>query len=213
MPACRGARATLTAMSSAFWNERYAASELAYGDSPNEFLAACAGRLPRAGRAIDIGAGQGRNALFLASLGLDVLAVDQSEVGMQRARALALERGLKLETIAADLRDFDAAAGAFAVVTSIFVHLPSELRARVHTGVTRWLAPGGVFVLEAYAPAQLERATGGPKDPGMIASLAQIVSELNGLTIEHQAEVVRTVREGSYHSGEACVVQVVGRKP
>lgn len=200
-------------MSSAFWNERYAAEGLAYGDAPNEFLAQMAERLPRKGRAIDIGAGQGRNALFLASLGLDVLAVDQSEVGMRRAGGLASERGLKLSTVAADLRDFDAEAGAFAVVSSIFVHLPAELRALVHARVARWLAPGGVFVLEAYAPAQLERATGGPKDPRMIASLEQVLSELSGLTIEHRAEVVRIVNEGSYHSGEASVVQVVARKP
>ncbi|MBX3407200.1 MAG: class I SAM-dependent methyltransferase [Phycisphaeraceae bacterium] len=200
-------------MSSAFWNERYAAAGLAYGDAPNEFLAHVAERLPRTGRAIDIGAGQGRNALFLASLGLDVLAVDQSEVGMRRAGGLAKERGLKLGTVAADLRDFDAEAGAFAVVSSIFVHLPAELRALVHARVARWLAPGGVFVLEAYAPAQIERATGGPKDPTIIASLAQILSELSGLTIEHQAEAVRNVNEGSYHSGEASVVQVVARKP
>lgn len=201
------------AMSSAFWNERYAAESLAYGDAPNEFLAEVAEKLPREGRAIDIGAGQGRNALYLASLGLDVLAVDQSEVGMMRAGAIARERGLALRTIAADLRDFDAEPGAFAVVSSIFVHLPAELRAVVHERVARWLAPGGVFVLEAYAPAQLERATGGPKDPTMIASLDQIVSELKGLTFEHRVERVRVVNEGSYHSGEASVVQVVARKP
>ena len=93
-------------MSSAFWNERYAGEGLAYGAAPNEFLAQMAGRLPRTGNAIDIGAGEGRNALFLASLGLDVLAVDQSIIGMQKARRLAGQRGLKLRTRAIDLRDF-----------------------------------------------------------------------------------------------------------
>src|SRR5262245_28288183 len=111
-------------MSSTFWDERYSADELAYGEAPNEFLAGMAGRLPRSGSALDIGAGEGRNALFLASCGLSVLAVDQSEVGMRKAQRLARERGLSLRTQAVDLQEFDAGDGSFDVVSSIFVHLP-----------------------------------------------------------------------------------------
>ena len=109
------------------------------------------------GHALDIGAGEGRNALFLASRGLNVLAVDQSEVGMQKAQRLAQERGLTLRTQAADLQDFDAEHNSFDVISSIFVHLPATLRAAVHKRVGAWLKPGGVFLLEAYAPDQIER--------------------------------------------------------
>jgi SAM-dependent methyltransferase len=200
-------------MSSAFWNERYAAEELAYGEAPNEFLVEVAGRLPRSGHAVDIGAGEGRNALFLASLGLDVLAVDQSEIGMQKPQRLAAERGLRLRTLAADLEGFAPEAGSLDVVSSIFVHLPPALRAAVYGRIGLWLRPGGVFVLEAYAPDQLARGTGGPKDPAMLASLDTIVGELTGMTIEHRAALVRVVNEGKFHSGEASVVQVVARKP
>lgn len=199
-------------MSSTFWNERYSGETLVYGEAPNEFLAQMADRLPATGHALDIGAGEGRNALFLASRGLDVLAVDQSEVGMQKAQRLAHARGLKLRTQAVDLRDFDAAPGSFDVVSSIFVHLPAALRAAVHARVSAWLKPGGVFLLEAYAPDQIERDTGGPKDPLMLASLEVIVSELAGMEIKHQAALVRTVSEGQFHTGEASVVQVLARK-
>ena len=199
-------------MSSTYWNERYSGDELAYGEAPNDFLSSMADRLPSSGRALDIGAGEGRNALFLAARGLNVLAVDQSEVGMRKAQRLAQERGLALRTQAVDLQHFDAEADSFDVISSIFVHLPEELRAAVYRRVGTWLKPGGMFLLEAYAPDQIERGTGGPKDPSLLASLEVLLNELDGLEIEHQAALVRNVSEGRFHTGEASVVQVLARK-
>ncbi|MGH7131725.1 MAG: SAM-dependent methyltransferase [Phycisphaerales bacterium] len=199
-------------MSTTFWDQRYASDDLVYGEAANDFLAAMADRLPKTGRALDIGAGEGRNALFLASVGLDVLAVDQSAVGMVKAQRRAADRGLKLRTQAADLRDFEIDHCSFDVVSSIFVHLPTSLRATVHKHVEAWLKPGGVFVLEAYSPDQLKRSTGGPKDPALLAPLEVILSELAGLEILHQAALVRKVSEGQSHTGEASVVQVLARK-
>ncbi len=199
-------------MSTDFWNERYAGEGLVYGAAPNDFLRAMADRLPKTGKALDIGAGEGRNALFLASRGLDVLAVDQSTVGMQKAQRLARERGLTLRTEAIDLQDFNAEEGSLDVISSIFVHLPAALRAAVHRRVGGWLKPGGVFLLEAYAPDQIGRNTGGPKDPALLASLPTLVAELGDLRIEHQAAMVRVVSEGQFHTGDASVVQVVARK-
>jgi SAM-dependent methyltransferase len=200
-------------MSTAFWDDRYAAQGLVYGEAPNDFLAEMAARFPASGTALDIGAGEGRNALFLASRGLDTLAVDQSSVGMQKAERRATGRGLKLRTRAADLADFDVPPGSFDVITSIFVHLPAALRATVHRRLKSWLRPGGVFILEAYAPDQLARNTGGPKDPALLAPLDTILNELEGLTIEHSAALVRAVSEGQFHTGEASVIQVLARKP
>jgi SAM-dependent methyltransferase len=199
-------------MSSTFWDERFSGDDLAYGLSPNEFLASMADRLPKSGNALDIGAGEGRNALFLASRGLSVLAVDQSTVGMQKAERLAHARGLTLRTRVVDLKDFDADPDSFDVVSSIYVHLPQPLRAAVHRRGRTGLKPGGVFLLEAYAPDQIERGTGGPKEPSRLAPLEILVSELAGLQIEHQAALVRNVTEGQYHTGEASVVQVLARK-
>ena len=200
-------------MSTSFWNERYAAHGLVYGDAPNDFLVQMARHLPSRGRALDIGAGEGRNALFLASRGLDVLAVDQSDVGLLKAQKRARDRALTLRTQAADLNDFTTEPASLDAVTSIFVHLPATLRAAVHQRIGTWLKPGGIFLLEAYAPDQLQRNTGGPKDPALLAPLDTILRELDGLTIEHQAALVRTVTEGQFHSGEASVIQVLARKP
>jgi len=199
-------------MSSTFWDQRYGGDDLAYGEAPNEFLAHMADRVASGGCALDIAAGEGRNALFWASRGFEVLAVDQSEVGMRKAQRLAHGRGLKLRTQAVDLQDFDAEPGSFDVISSTFVHLPAALRAQVHGRIGSWLKPGGVFLLEAYAPDQLKRDTGGPKDPLLLAPLEVIVAELTGLKIEHQASLLRIVCEGQFHTGEASVVQVMARK-
>lgn len=199
-------------MSSDFWNQRYAADALVYGEAPNDFLASMAARFPKSGTALDLGAGEGRNALFLAYRGLDTLAVDQSDVGMNKAQRLAKERGLTLRTQAADLADFDAPAASFDIISSIFVHLPAPLRARVHAHIADWLKPGGLYIMEAYAPDQITRTTGGPKDPALLAPLATILHELRPLTIDHQGALIRPVIEGIFHGGEASVIQIVARR-
>jgi 2-polyprenyl-3-methyl-5-hydroxy-6-metoxy-1,4-benzoquinol methylase len=158
-------------MSAEFWDKRYSGYDLVYGDAPNEFLSSVADRLPTSGHALDIGAGEGRNALFLATRGLSVLAVDQSEVAMRKAQRLAQERCLTLRTRVVDLQEFVAEPNSFDVVSSIFCHLPATLRAVVHERVSAWLKPGAYFVLEAYAPDQITRGTGGPKDPSLLAPL------------------------------------------
>lgn len=200
-------------MSITFWDERYSGEKLAYGEEPNGFLVEVTDRLPGTGRALDLAAGEGRNALYLASLGLDVLAVDQSVVGLNKAQQLAIERGLKLDIRAMDLAHFEADAGSLDVINSIFAHLPKPVRSRIYRHAYRWLKPGGVFVLEAYAPDQIQLGTGGPKDPQLLASLDEIVDDLEGMQIEHRLAVRREVCEGLYHTGEASVVQVLARRP
>src|SRR6185312_10127913 len=87
------------------WNERYSAPAFAYGTEPNDFLRSVADRIPP-GPVLCLAEGQGRNAVYLASLGHDVLAVDQSAVGLTRARELAASRGVEISTEAADLETY-----------------------------------------------------------------------------------------------------------
>lgn len=74
------------------------------------------------------------------------------------------------------------------------------------------MKPGGVLILEAYTPKQLEYGTGGPPDPALLMTLADLQSELAGLEFLHGAEVVREVVEGRLHTGLGAVVQVLARK-
>jgi SAM-dependent methyltransferase len=194
------------------WDERYSQPGFAYGTEPNEFLAANAGRIP-VGPALSLGEGEGRNAAFLAGLGHRVVAVDQSEVGLAKAKRLAAERGLTIETVCADLATFTIEPGAWAGIVSVFCHLPRRIRRPLYAAVVRGLQPGGVLVLEAYTPEQLSRGTGGPKDPDMLPTLSDLTAELAGLEFVHARELDREVREGAYHTGVASVVQIVGVRP
>lgn len=194
------------------WDERYDTHEYVYGTEPNDFLASVADRIP-AGRVLSIGEGEGRNAVFLASLGYEVTAVDTSAVGLHKVERLARERGLPVTTVHADLADFAIEPDAWDGIVSIFCHLPRALRLDVHRRVSQGLAPGGVFVVEAYTPRQLEFGTGGPKDPEMLVRLADLREDLPGLSFELAREVDRPVAEGRFHDGMSAVVQVVARRP
>ena len=194
------------------WDERYSQPGFAYGTEPNEFLAAAGGRIP-VGPVLSLGEGEGRNAAYLAGLGHRVVAVDQSEVGLAKARRLAADRGLAVETVCADLGAYAIEPGAWAGIVSIFCHLPRRVRAPLYAAVAGGLRPGGVFLLEAYTPKQLGRGTGGPQDPDMLVSLAGLREELAVLEFVHARELEREVREGAYHTGVASVVQVVGLRP
>lgn len=191
------------------WDERYSQPGFAYGTEPNEFLAAVAGRIPP-GPVLSLGEGEGRNSAYLAGLGHRVVAVDQSEIGLAKARRLAIDHDLVVETVCADLEGFPIEPGAWAGIVSIFCHLPRRVRVPLYAAIVRGLRPGGILVLEAYTPKQIGRGTGGPQDPDMTVTLAGLIEELAGLEFVHARELDREVREGAYHTGVASVVQVVG---
>ncbi len=197
-------------MDSNLWDERYSQPEFVYGTEPNEFLASVADRIP-AGPVLMLGDGEGRNGVFLAGLGYDVVAVDQSEAGLAKARRLADEKGVRIQTQQADLADYEIRPAAWAGIVSIFCHLPPSIRVPLHAAVVRGLRAGGVFVLEAYTPGQCGRGTGGPSNPEWMLTLDRLTEELAGLEFLHAREFEREVREGLYHSGLASVVQLVAR--
>jgi SAM-dependent methyltransferase len=195
-----------------FWDHRYAGSDFVFGTAPNGFLASVAELIP-AGPVLCLAEGEGRNAVHLARRGHAVTAVDQSTVGLDKAARLAAQAGVTLTTCVGDLADYPISPGAWAGVVSIFCHLPPALRRSVHARVVAGLRPGGVFVLEAYHPAQLSFATGGPKEVTLLMTLAGLRTELGGLEFIHARECEREVVEGSGHTGRAAVVQVVARRP
>lgn len=198
-------------MDVAFWNERYARPDYAYGEAPNAFVVQAAGHIP-AGPVLCLAEGEGRNAVHLATLGYRVTAVDQSEVGLGKARVLAAKRGVAIETVRVNLADYSIQPRAWAGIVSVFAHLPPALRRRVHADAVAGLRPGGVFILEAYTPAQLALGTGGPKSPELLMTLAGLREELAGLELLIGHELERDVCEGAYHTGRGAVVQILGRR-
>lgn len=197
------------------WDERYSAEDYAYGTEPNDFLAAHAHMLPM-GRVLSLAEGEGRNAVFLAGQGYEVTAVDQSAVGLGKARRLAEREGVAIETIVADLAEFKIEPQSWDGIVSISAHVPRSIRKGLHRRVAEGLKPGGVLLLEAYTPRQLETAGKGgpgPDQSDRFMTLAELHQELQGLDFLIARETEREVNEGKYHHGPGAVVQVVARKP
>lgn len=192
------------------WDERYSGDEYVYGTEPNSFLAKHAGML--SDPVLSLAEGEGRNAVFLASLGLKVHGVDGSEVGLAKAQALAKSKGVAIQTEVADLETFEPVVSCYGSVVSISAHLPSAIRRRLYPLVERCLRTDGIILLEAYTEDQLARDTGGPKDPDMLMTLAKIEREFPNFEPILLRELEREVDEGTYHTGIASVVQFIGKK-
>ncbi|HEV2125409.1 MAG TPA: class I SAM-dependent methyltransferase [Chloroflexota bacterium] len=191
------------------WDERYSTTEYVFGTAANDFLAAVVEQLPK-GRALCLGEGEGRNAVFLANRGYAVTAVDVSSAGLQKAERLAAERGTPIETTVADLAEYAIEPQSWDVVVLIFVHLPPELRQRVHRAAVEGLKAGGALVLEAFTPERRELRSGGPPDDELLMRLEVLREELQGLELEVAQEVRREIHEGTRHNGIKAVVQVLG---
>ncbi|RTL52116.1 MAG: class I SAM-dependent methyltransferase [Rhodocyclaceae bacterium] len=193
------------------WDERYSTEDYAYGKLPNDFLKENLLALPR-GRILSIAEGEGRNAVFLARHGYAVTAMDGSSVGLGKARQLAAEHGVSIETVCADLEDFDFGVNQWEGIVCIFCPLPAALRQTVFQRVTAALKPGGVFLIEAYRPEQLQHGTGGGKSADTMTTEADLRAGLAGLRFQHLQSLERSVIEGSYHTGLGAVVQAIAIK-
>ena len=193
------------------WDERYDTETFVYGREPNDFLVENAGLIP-GGRVLCLAEGEGRNAAYLARLGHEVVAVDSSAVGLDKAKRLAAEANVAIETVVADLADYAITDSSFAGIVSIFCHLPQVTRAALHERCLRGLTPGGLFILEGFTPRQLALATGGPKSLALLMEPDVIRQELPGLQFEVFRETERPVTEGKYHGGTAAVVQILASK-
>ena len=194
------------------WDQRFGGEEYVYGREPNDFLREMAPRIPP-GPVLCLAEGEGRNAVYLAGLGYDVTSVDGSGEGVRKTLRLAEEFGVAVEAQHADLADIRIEPGAWAGIVSIFAHLPPPLRREVHRQAVAGLRRGGVFILEAYTPAQLSRGTGGPPVAELMMTLDGLQDELVGLELEVAREVERDIQEGRLHRGRSAVVQLVAKAP
>lgn len=196
-----------------FWNPRFAGEQYAYGSEPNDFLRQQAPALRPHSRVLSLGEGEGRNAVYLATLGHQLTAVDAAHTGLIKLLQRAAQQNLRMSVTLSDLADYPIRPGSWDAIVSIFCHLPSGLRRRVLADCVNGLAPGGLFIMEGYTPRQLAFSSGGPKDSDLLLEPEVIRTELAGLELLHFAEVRREVIEGKLHTGLAAVLQVVARKP
>jgi cyclopropane fatty-acyl-phospholipid synthase-like methyltransferase len=195
------------------WQQRFAAPGYLFGTAPNSFLKAQAPLLRKGQTALAIADGEGRNGVFLAEQGLDVLSVDYSAVAQAKARALAKQRGVTLRIEQADMMAWTWAPAAFDVVAAIFIQFSTPpQRAALFAGIKHTLKPGGLLLLQGYGVKQLDYKTGGPSDVTQLytrALLEQAFGDFSSLDIREHDSVIA---EGSRHAGLSALIDLVGRK-
>lgn len=198
---------------SQFWDDRFAEPGFKYGTQPNAFLREQAAVLAPCSRVLVPGDGEGRNGVWLAQQGHRVLSVDSSAVGLAKAAALASERGVQLQTLQADLTQWQPPSGSADAVALVYVHLRPPMRTQVHRALAGALAPGGWLWVEAFHPDQLPLSSGGPKELPMLVTLQMLRDDFAGLLDEVLGVETRVLLdEGPGHQGWAAVTRWVGRR-
>lgn len=175
------------------WDRRYSGQDLVWGAGPNHFVAQeVTGLAP--GRAVDLGAGEGRNAIWLAEGGWQVTAVDFSAAGLARAERLAAERSVTVEWVHADLLAWEPASRGYDLVLIAYLHLPSAGLSRVFRAAAAAVAPGGTLLVIGHDRDNLARGHGGPQDPDRLYTPGLVTAELAGLDVSQAGQVTRAVR-------------------
>ena len=175
------------------WDERYHERELVWSAGPNASVAEELADHPP-GRALDLAAGEGRNALWLAEQGFEVEAVEFSPVAIEKGRALAAHRGVTVTFTLGDLTaPLDLAPAD--VVLIAYLHLPRATEREVLRRSAAWVAPGGTWLLIAHARRNLTDGVGGPPDAELLPTPTEITEALEGtgLVVERAGEVTRAV--------------------
>ena len=196
-----------------FWDQNYTAPGYKYGTQPNRFLVEQAQWLAPGSAVLLPGDGEGRNSVWLATQGHTVHAVDSSAVGLGKARALAAEHATHIETTLADLTEWQPAPASVDAVVLVYLHLPASLRPKVMQTLAQALKPGGLWLLEAFHPLQLNHHSGGPKDASMLYTPELLAKDTDPwLTQELLWHGTTELNEGPGHQGLAHVTRQRARR-
>lgn len=196
------------------WQGRYGVPDYIFGKGPNYFLASCKHLLPESGKALAVADGEGRNGVWLAQQGLDVVSLDFSPEGQKKAAALAQEQGVSLAIVNGDVHNWDYPQDGFDVVAEIFTQFSSPAERKLKwDGMKKALKPGGLIIIQGYTPKQLEYKTGGPGKLENLYTSAMLKEAFAGFTDMQIVEEELEMHEGSGHGGMSAVVNFTARKP
>lgn len=196
------------------WEERFSNPDYLFGTEPNAFLRKQAARFKRGQRALSLADGEGRNGVWLALQGLEVLSVDFSPKALTKADALARRRGVVVRTERADLSVWRWPENTFDVVVGIFMQFAGPaVRDRIFTGIRRTLKPGGLVIIEGYRPEQLAYRTGGPPLVENLYTRQMLEKAFQGYEMIELRSYDDLVNEGTAHKGMSALIDLIAKKP
>ncbi len=198
------------------WNDRYRNEEFAYGVQPNNYLKEQLAKLP-VGKILFPAEGEGRNAVYAASLGWTVSAFDISVEGRNKAARLAEANHVTIDYHVGDVQTLQYSPEQFDVVAFIYAHFPADVKSVYHKTLDHYLRKGGVVIFEAFSKRHLayiaaNEKVGGPKDIGMLFSVDEIKSDFANYEIRVLEEREIELQEGLFHNGKGSVIRFVGQK-
>jgi cyclopropane fatty-acyl-phospholipid synthase-like methyltransferase len=195
------------------WDQRYDVEEYVYGTDPNQFLREHLSFLTPGMRVLSVADGEGRNGVWLAEQGMQVLSVDASCVAQTKARKLADERQVQMEFECADLLSWHWGPNQFDAVAAIFIQFANAAeRKTLFAGLHTTLKSGGILLLHGYTPRQLEYRTGGPGSIEQLYTAPILRALLDGFDILELREHDSHISEGTYHHGMSALIDVVAKK-
>jgi SAM-dependent methyltransferase len=197
-----------------FWNQRFDKEEFIFGKEPNEYLALQTKKyLKPSDKVLCIADGEGRNGVWLAKQGMQVVGFDASDIALRKAKQFAKDNQVEVEYSFSDTDSFDWQVNVYDAVIAIFIQFADPpMRARIFKQIHQALKPGGIFILQGYTPKQLEYKTGGPSliehlyTEQMIRDLTQEFQMLDLRCYEQE------LNEGARHAGMSALLGLVAKK-
>ena len=182
-------------MDSSMWDERYRSAELLWSAEPNQFVRDFfSARKP--GRVVDLGCGEGRNAIWMAERGWQVTGVDFSRVALERAATLAEGRGVSAEWVQADLSEWSAQEPRYEAALICYIHLPRAIMTHLFGTALASLVPGGELLVVGHHSRNLTEGVGGPQVPEVLYSPADVTEILGAENVVEARDVFRNVETG-----------------
>ncbi len=189
-----------------FWDDRFASDDYIYGKDPNpQFKRFINSNKP--GKILLPGEGEGRNAVYAAEKGWQVVAVDQSEEGRKKAMMLAREKNVSIKYEICDVMKLEYSMNSFDAICLVFFHLPDSVRKNIHTYLYTLLKPNSKLWILGFSKDQLLYNSGGPKNIDMLYSNDILNEDFSELQIVVNKKYSEHLNEGKGHKGEASLIE------
>ena len=192
------------------WDQRFSGEEYLFGTEPAQALVKLEKYLVPNGRTLVVADGEGRNSVYLATKGFDVVATDFSEVGIDKAKALAAQKNVSVDYRHCDIYDQDWSAEKYDNVVAIFIQFvtPSEIK-KIFEGLQSAVKLGGTLLIHGYTPEQIKYGTGGPSNPDHMYTEELLASSFANMSIKLNRAYYAEISEGTGHSGQSALIDLV----